>query len=199
MGLSLLRRIREGKARRTAVRRAMVVLVLALAVLASGCMTVAKEVYHTARGAEGKCIEVEEVGSLARYDSFKVERFSNELGTNVLPAILRLLPEKIAEQILKETTLMTTGEKPLTISGTIVYVDMQGVGSGAISPMEQVVCHVKLVDDSGDVLGWAAIAGVNKSRARGAAAGEAELCDGVGKGIVLWLTKNGVPEKPDED
>ena len=181
------------------MRGGMVVLVLALAVLASGCMTVAKEVYYTARGAEGKCIEVEEVGSLARYDSFEVEPFSNELGRNVPAAILRLLPEKIAEQILNDTTLKTAGGETLTIRGTIVYVDMQGVGSGAISPMEEVVCHVQLVDPSGDVLGWAAVAGVNKSRARGAAAGEAELCDGLGKGIVLWLTKNGVPEKPEED
>jgi hypothetical protein len=176
----------------------MVVLVLVLAVAASGCTTVAKEVYYTARGAQGKCLEVEEVGSLARYDSFKVERFSNELGANVPPAIGRLLPEKISEQILQETTLRASGEETLTIRGSIVYVDLQGVGSGAISPMEQVVCHVQLVDDSGDVLGWAAIAGVNKSRARGAAAGEEELCDGMGKGIVLWLTKNGVPEKPED-
>ena len=114
------------------MRRATVVLV-ALAVLSSGCTTVAKEVYYTARGAEGKCLEVEKVGSLAQYDSFTVERFGNELGGNVPLAVPRLLPEKIAEQILKETTLMATGERPLTISGTIVYVDMQGVGSGAIS------------------------------------------------------------------
>ena len=180
------------------MRGGMVVLAVVLAVAACGCTTVAKEVYYTARGAQGKCLEVEEVGSLARYDSFKVERFSNELGANVLPAILRLLPEKITEQILEETTLKTSGEETLTVRGTIVYIDMQGVGSGAISPMEQVVCHVQLADESGDVLGWAAIAGVNKSRARGAAAGEAELCDGVGKGIVLWLTRNGVPEKPED-
>jgi len=180
------------------VRRAMAVLVLALAVLASGCMTVAKEVYHTARGAEGKYLEVEKVGSLARYDSFKLEPFSNELGSFVRAEIRRLIPEKIAEQILKDTTLKTTGEETLTIRGNIVYIDMQGVGSGAISPMEELVCHVQLVDPSGDVLGWAAVAGVNKSRTRGAAAGEAELCDGLGKGIVLWLIKNGVPEKPED-
>ena len=180
------------------MRRAMAVLVLALAVTTSGCMTVAKEVYHTARGAEGKYLEVKEVGSLARYDSFEVEPFSNELGSFVPVGIRRLIPEKIAEQILKDTLLKTTGGETLTIRGTIVYVDMQGVGSGAISPMEEVVCHVQLVDPSGDMLGWAAVAGINKSRARGAAAGEAELCDGLGKGIVLWLTKNGVPEKPED-
>ena len=106
--------------------------------------------------------------------------------------------EKITEQLLKETVLTTSGDATLTIRGRIVYIDMQGVGSGAISPMEQLVCHVQLVDPSGDVLGWAAVAGVNKSRARGAAAGEAELCDGLGKGIVLWLTRNGVPEKPED-
>ena len=173
----------------------MMGLVMVAAPMLGGCVAAAKEAYYTTVGAEGKLFEVENVGSLADYDSFAIEPFSSDVGSFLSPKLAAAVRPKIAEQLLKQTVLNTTGRKTLTIRGKVVYVDMQGLGSGAISPLEQLACHVQLVDPSGTVLGWAVVAGVNKSRVRGATGGEDELATGLGKGIVDWLNKHGVPKR----
>jgi hypothetical protein len=181
------------------MRRTALLLTLAMAPVMGGCMTVAKEAFYTATGAGGRLTEIQTVGSLADYDSFKIEPFTTKLG-KAAPASLRgkIVPG-VSKRLVESTVLATSGKKTLTIRGEIVYVDQQGLASGALSPMEQLVCYVTLHDPAGKKLGWSVVAGVNKSRTRAGTAGEAELADGLGKGITLWLTRRGVKKREKEE
>jgi len=164
-------------------------------VMLGGCMTAAKEALHTVRGGQGKVLEIKSAGSLAAYDSFTVEPVRNELGGIVPADLLSLIPERIAERVGAETRLNSAGEKTLTIRSTLVYCDLKGLGSGMVSPLEEVVCHVELLDPSGSAVGWAAIAGRSESRIRGATQGVYDLADGLAKGVVTWLKENNVPAR----
>ena len=174
------------------------IALLIVTALLNGCVTAAKEVFYTARGAEGKYTEVQPVGSLAAYDAFVVESFSNELAGVASSKLVGMIRDKTASRLAAETVLTPSGAKTLTIRGKVVYLDRQGMGSAMLGPMEEVVCHVRLIGASGKMLGWGAVLGRNKSRVRGAAAGEDEIADGVAKGVVKWLTEKGVEKKPEE-
>jgi len=171
------------------------VLLLAAAVALTGCLTIAKEGYHTAVGASGKILEVKPLASLAGYDSVTVEVFANQLPGVVSRQLVIMIKQKTTQRLKDGTHLQSSGKKTLKVRGKIVHLDLQGLGSGMISPMEEVVCHVEIIGASGKMLGWASISGRSMSRARGALAGQEEVADGVAKGILNWLVEKGVKKR----
>jgi len=178
--------------------RVCLMVLLACSAGLGGCMTAAKETFYAVRGAQGKVIEVDPVGSLGKYDGFRVEAFQNGIGS-VLPAEMpALIQNKIRQRLVEETFLTDGGKRALTLRGKIVFIDVKGLGSGMISPMEEVVCHIELMNPAGKVLGWAVIAGRSQSRVRGGIDGEREIADGVSKGVVHWLVQNGIVKKEKE-
>lgn len=175
------------------MRIGMLALLASLAAASTGC-TLTREVYHTARGSEGHVLEVNRPGSLGAYDGIRVENIENPLGAQVSPTVPTLIKDKTQTRVNSETALNLWGDRTMILRGRIVYFHIKGRGKALISPTEEVICHFELFDPDENMLGWAVIAGKTESRMRRTSrtSAEIEMSDGVAKGVVEWLTNNGV-------
>jgi len=180
------------------MKRTLTAFALILSAALGGCSMAVKEAVHTVRGSQAKVIELKRPPILAQYDSIKVLNFTNDMGRVVPQNTANLIAGKINERVFQETLLNVAGQRTLLISGKIVYLEMQNMGSGMLSPFEEVVCYVYLGNSEKTVIGQATIAGRNESRVRAASNGLEEVADGVAKGVVRWLTENGVARRPKE-
>lgn len=179
-------------------RYRLLLVLIAMPVVLSGCSTAAKEAYYTVRGPQANVLVIRPVAdTLAEYDSFTVEPIVSEL-EGVLPAgTPQLVQDRIAVRLQRKTRLENTGSRPIVIKGQIVYAEIKGIGGTLASPGQELVCHIALFDSADNLLGWAAIAGKTKSRVRGTLDEDA-LAEGVAKGVEEWLTDNGVPDREED-
>lgn len=172
-----------------------------LFVLLNGCTsTVAKQAIYTVMGAQGKFYELESVDPylLASYRRVEVERFTNELGERVPPAVVAEVNIQ-TPKALTESALFYPDGKTLHVRGKIIhYTGRSGLKGSVMSVVgsgEECVCRVQLLDgESGDLVGEAVCWGVVKSAVR---RGSGELGTGVGKGVLKWISKR-LPEEEKE-
>lgn len=167
-------------------RRCLFVGLMALALPATGCSTVAKQAYYGARGAQGKYYELKGIdsGVLASYRSVRVAPFTTDLGDYLPVDVLTAMAEQVPLAIDSAHVFYPDGKR-LTIEGTVIHYTDGSFGG------QECVCRVQMLDgDSGALLGEAVCYGVIKSAVR---QGAGQLAVGVGKGIVKWV-KDVLPE-----
>jgi len=173
------------------MRRAALVGVLAL-VVASGCSTGVKQVYHTAVGASARYYEVKNAGGQTGLDRFGcagVEIFDTSPMRGAIPSGI---PAKVQAAIIKhltETEMFTSVKAGTPPAGGLLvrgkYMDFDPGGSAlravgfGVDPF--LTAQIELVDaGSGGVVGVGMVTGTVKSALR---TGTDELADGLGKAV----------------
>ena len=182
------------------LRNAMFIWLVAMILGSTGCTTVLKQTYYTARGAQGKFYEVQVVAPsvLANYQSVHVEPFTNELGERIPPAVIAEVNEQTPKAVAESGLFYPEGT-PLRITGTIIHFTgksgLKGSVGSVIGGAEECVCRVQLLDGgTGKLIGEAVCWGTVKSAVR---RGTGELGIGVGKSVTEWL-KERLPDEVKE-
>lgn len=177
-------------------RKALCVGLYCLVIGLTGCTTLLKQGYYTARGAEGRFYELEvlDPGRLVTFRSATVEPFANELGNRVPADVIREVNENTPRTVAASHLFYPDGKR-LRIRGRIIHFTgrsgLVGAVGSVISGAEDCVCRVELLDDaSGERIGEAICWGSVKSALR---RGAAEFGVGVGKGVAAWLERR-LPE-----
>ena len=171
------------------MKKNLFLLSLLAAVSVFGCSRVIKESYYGATGATGRAKPLQTVSvDLAKYDSFKVEEFSDGMEGQGNTSFLGVVEDEVAQEIVKETYLERRGGKTLKITGELIAYDTGTLTDKVAGPMEEAVCRVKLIDaDSGKVLGSSDCYSRAKSSVR---KGPEELGEGTGKAIAKWIIEH---------
>ena len=174
--------------------RNLVVLssLLTLVAFGSGCGRIVGESIGAARGAHGlyapilMVSEDPEARPLGQYKQFELGQITDDFGGKVPPDFMMYFTDAFAHQ-LAEKKLPDEPGKTLLIRGKILhYEDASRLGS-VISPLEEVVARIELVDkDSGRVIGVANCIGRTMESIN---AGVAKKAEGLAKAIVGWLDK----------
>jgi hypothetical protein len=174
--------------------RALIVGLLAVVTVASGCMgTAVSQGFATVTGASPRFFEVREIAggatALDRYQSVAVQAFDASPMLGVIPPDAVAETQAAALRRLVETRMFSAvgpaaGAKPsLVIRGAFVDYDSGGSAARAVgfgvNPF--LTARIELVDgETGQVIGIVMVSGTVKSALR---TGTKELADGVAKAI----------------
>ena len=179
---------------------ALLCLLLATVSVSTGCSTIAKETVGLVRGASGSMVARDPVSEdpaarpLGEYTQFELGPFTDDFGKT--PASLFThLETKFAEQLADSRLANRSGGKTLVARGTVIHYESEDLIGMAISPVEEVVARVELVDGaSGQVLGTANCVGRGTTRTT---LGVEQKAAGLSKAILSWIEKR--YPKPEEN
>lgn len=179
-------------------------------VLASGCLTAAPELAMEGagviRGPKGLHREIQPVSSnpyarpLGEYQRFAMTRFEDDFGGHVPAVIFAYLPGYFNRYLQSNRIPNRPSGKTLIVSGKIIYYEEQKGFGTIISPLEEALARVELIDkDTGDVLGAAICVGRVTTRLQGTTLkrrlpdeldllpGARSMAEGLGKAIADWI------------
>lgn len=182
-------------------------LLIILCLIGPGCSRGIKEGLYAFTGSSGNAALIsgstEQLALLTtRYGSCQVQPFTNQVGEICPPDFLDQLPPKIEQELQYQSRSFTdtikgkdkeevgplfTGpkNKTLLITGSVIHYDIGDLANKVISPLDEAICRVQLVDpNSGDILTEANITSRAKSSIR---TGTQELAHGIAKGIKKLL------------
>ena len=186
-------------------RGVVLVAVLVLLALGSGCTTAIKQVYYTASGPQGSFLveETEAESAFASYTVAEVQLFNNALPSHIDSELVAMCQAETIEE-LDEAGLFDsvvsakeTSSGALLIRGRLLdYKSGKIPGQRVIGGGDHLIAHVELVDgSSGKVLAWAVVRGVVKSAAQ---TDEVNFAEGMAKGIKKFIKKVTGREEPEE-
>lgn len=165
-------------------------LLLLGAMSATGC-TAASETVAGIRGPGYDFKEVQpfatarEERPLSRYTRFQMVPFTDDMGGRVPREFFEYLPGMFETALAKRGLAGLSGGKTLLVRGKVISYQTQGVGEMLLSPNEQAVARVELVDKaSGKVLGVANCIGQGEHRVN---TGNKNLARGTGRAIAAWI------------
>ncbi|MCP4707899.1 MAG: hypothetical protein GY869_04675 [Planctomycetes bacterium] len=182
-------------------------LLLILCLITPGCSRGIKEGLYAFTGSSGDAALIsgstEQIAQLTtQYGSCQIEPFTNQVGEICPPEFLDLLPTKIEEELQYQSRSFSDtisgkdkeeagplfigpNEKYIMITGAVIHYDIGDVTDKIISPLDEAICRVQLIDPiSGDTLIEANITSRAKSSIR---TGTNELAHGIAKGIKKLL------------
>ena len=155
------------------------------------CTTAAQEGIGIVVGAKGIYVEIKPVASgkisdsLAAYDRFELEEFTDAFGGNVPPQLLAQLPVKFEQQLAARKIPNQSGGKTLLIRGRIMHYEDKSTVGVVLGPIEEVLVRVELIDKStGRVLGEANCLGRTTERVN---IGVEKKAEGLAKAIADWI------------
>jgi hypothetical protein len=173
-------------------RRAEVTLVLLLAANTlplAGCLTVAKQAFEEARGAQGEVLPITQVSetTLARYQSLEFTPATTAAGGRLCPPALLRAYDRAANRLAARLKTYYPGSAPtLTVDSEILYFQAKGLLSGAF-----MLTRVKMHEH--DQLAVDAL--VKAESAAYSAGDEDDLADAAVHALGKFL-KRAKPEKP---
>ncbi len=176
------------------IRRTLACLLLVVAVLAlgSGCVSrLAKEGLGVATGAKGIYTPIQAVSAnkgvrpLGLYQRFELGEITDDFGGKVPGSLLMHCRGEFENELIAKRLPNVPGGKTLLIRGRIIHYEDAGMLGHALSPLEEVIARIELVDkDSGKVIGVANCIGRTTTSLN---AGVAKKGEGLAKAIVSWL------------
>ena len=178
-------------------RIATVTVLVAAVLLCGGCSRGLKEGAGLILGARGNYVPLQPAARarsappLGAYSSFQLAPLEDNFGGRVPPEMLRALPGRFREQLAKAKLPVRPGGKTLLIRGRIYHYESENLVGTIISPLEEVVARMELVDKkTGKVIAVANCVGRSKEATN---KGPTKKADGLAKGIVKWLA-SGYPK-----
>lgn len=166
-------------------------LMLMGVVAATGCTTVIKEGVGAARGARGVYAPVRPLAAdkdsrpLGQYRNFELGKITDDFGGKVPPSLMSHFRAAFAKELAAKKLPSDPNGKTLLIRGKVLHYEDAGTLGVAISPLEEVVARIELVDkDSGRVLGVANCIGRTTNRVN---LGIAKKGEGLARAIVNWI------------
>lgn len=116
--------------------RAVAFLVLAVAAAgAAGCLTIAKQAFHEAVGAQGEFLPIRELSpsALARYRSVEFKPASTTVGDRICPPeLLRAYDRSLARLAASLRAEYPGGEPGLVVDSEVLYFQRKGLLGGAL-------------------------------------------------------------------
>ena len=177
-------------------------ILLALTLTATGCMTVVKEGAGLAMGAKGTYMPIKPIAAdkdarpLGVYRRFELGAITDEIGGKSPPRLLTLLPGALQEQLRKAKLPNDAAGKTLVIRGKIIHYESASTLGFAIGPLEEVIVLTEFVDkDTKRVLGTANCIGRTTARVN---TGVDEKADGLAKAFVKWIESRFPEDKKDK-
>jgi hypothetical protein len=176
------------------------------AFLMPGCLTaaveVAKEGASGIRGPQGIFREIQPISAsaLGACQRFEMSKFQDDFGGQVPPEVFGRLPEYFGEYL--RTMRVPNGRvgKTIVVSGKIIYYEEQHGSRTILSPLEEIIARVELIDkDSGHVVGVAVCVGRTTARLHATSlrrkipdeldmdSGAAIMARGLAKAIADWI------------
>lgn len=185
------------------MRRNITLLLLVTAVMvAAGCSRGIKEGVGAVRGARGvyapldPLAPTDEDRPLGEYQKFELGEFRDDFGGKTPSELFRLLPGEFDKQLAEQKLPNESGGKTLIVRGRVFHYEDSSLLANAISPLEQVIARVELVDaDSGRVLGTANCVGRTKESVN---SGVQKKAQGLAKAITEWIADR-YPEPVEEN
>lgn len=187
-------------------RSRIFVTFMLLSVLSAGCGRGIKEGVYAITGSSGKVTllqgQADRISNLAyEYGSFSVGQFNNEVGAVCPEQFINELPGAIEDELryrkpsVQERLTFKDGQelgpfftgpadKNLIISGRIIQYEAGDMLDKAAGPMDEAICRIRIIDQSGQLLAEANCVGRAKSAVR---TGPGELAEGVAKAIAKLL------------
>ena len=164
----------------------IIFLLMGVVFLMSGCMSRAlKEGVGAATGAKGVHREVDPAGSLATYQNFEVDPFTDDFGGATPGALLSKIPMEIKKALTKSKLPAGKIGSTLVIRGSVFYFEKAGAMGQAFGPFEEVLTTVELVDKaSNEVIGRAVCVGRSTQTVN---MGLDKKAQGVAKAVVKWI------------
>jgi hypothetical protein len=176
-------------------------MLAACVVAAGGCSRAIKEGVGVATGAKGLYAPIEPVAPtdtarpLGEYQRFELGDFRDDFADKTPAGLFRMLPGEFAKQVAERELPNVPGGRTLTARGRVLHYEDASLLGNAISPLEQVVARVELVDaDSGRVLGVANCIGRTKETVN---AGVQKKAEGLAKAIANWIADR-YPKRSEE-
>jgi hypothetical protein len=169
----------------------LTVVLLGLSAFLPGCLTAATETYRGITGAQYSYEEVQPAAparderTLGEYKRFELGSFTDDMGGKVPRAFFEYLPTQFNIALAKKKLPDEVGGKTLLVRGKVVHYESESLGAVLISPLEEVVARVELVDkQSGKVIGVANCVGRSTARTT---MGVESMAQGLSRGIVGWI------------
>ncbi|MHC4294695.1 MAG: hypothetical protein ACYSTL_03825 [Planctomycetota bacterium] len=166
-------------------------LPVVLAVVASGCTRAIKEGVGVARGAKGLYAPIQMVSAekavrpLGEYTRFELGEITDDFGGKVPPNLLMYLRSEFANQLAEKKLPNYPAGKTLLIRGKILHYEDASMLGHALSPLEEVVARIELVDKGSErIIGVANCIGRTTESVN---AGVAKKGEGLAKAIVSWI------------
>ncbi|MGC9453787.1 MAG: hypothetical protein ACP5HU_02890 [Phycisphaerae bacterium] len=179
---------------------ALMLLVTAVAA-AAGCSRAIKEGVGVARGAKGFYAPIDPVAPtdeerpLGEYSRFEIGEFRDDFAGKTPRELFRLLPAEFEKQLVERELPNESGGKTLIARGRVLHYEDSSLLANAISPLEQVIARVELVDaDSGRVIGTANCVGRTQESLN---SGVQKKAEGLAKAIAEWIADR-YPLPPEE-
>jgi hypothetical protein len=170
-------------------------------VAAGGCSRAIKEGVGVARGAKGLYAPIDPVAPtdtarpLGEYQRFELGDFRDDFAGKTPTELFRLLPSEFEKQVAEKELPNVPGGRTLVARGRVLHYEDASLLGNAISPLEEVVARVELVDaDSGRVLGVANCIGRTKETVN---SGVQKKAEGLAKAIASWIADR-YPKPPEE-
>ena len=141
-----------------------IVLCAILAPLLAGCLQagVAMEGVGTFSGPKAIYREIKPLANnpdarpLGRYSRFETAAFQDGSGGMVPPEFLSYIPQEIKTRLADLHLSNSPKGRTVIISGRILYYEEQSLVRALISPLEEVIARVELIDkETGEVIGVA--------------------------------------------
>ncbi|MBN1763942.1 MAG: hypothetical protein JW860_01690 [Sedimentisphaerales bacterium] len=203
-------------------RSGFILVLIILMVVTTGCSRGLKEGFYTIKGSSGDYFLIKgdkEHNEMLfeHYGGVQVEPFTSTIGQLCHPDFIPALPDAIREHLQfrprtsgdvmkfkdkEEMGPFFTGPagRNLLIKGQVVHYDQSGYDTKgliqkAISPLDEVVCRVQILDETtGEMITEANCVAQAKSSVR---TGPKELAQGIGKAINKWISPK-LPAKEEE-
>ena len=158
-----------------------------------GCMRIAKEGVGAARGAKGLYTPIQRISSsmgdrpLRIYKHFELAQITDDFGGKVPPDFWMPFRQAFREELAEKQLPNYSTGKTLLIRGKILHYEDSSRLGAAISPLEEVIARIELVDkDSGNIIGTANCIGRTTESVN---LGVARKAQGLAKAIVSWLAE----------
>lgn len=165
-----------------------VLAAVALSPLCLGCGRIFSEGMGVATGASGKVVEIGSTPDLTKYKGMRIEMITVAQGSQAPARMPDMIRTDLAAAAQKRG-LSPEGEPRLTLSGEIVHYEASSTVDTAIGPLEQVVVHTKLTNQSGAVVAEANLIGRSKASS---SSGTVKVSAGVGEALEKWLKDGGL-------
>jgi hypothetical protein len=169
-----------------------VLVILAAGMLLPGCSRFIGEGVGTAMGPKGIYVQIQPISPLkgerplGAYTRFELGDVTDAFEKKAPADFYAYLPEEFQKEILKKKLPDRPGKTLVANVAVMHYEDQSLVGIGQISPMEEVVARVQLVDKStGKVIASANCIGRSRETVN---AGVKKKAEGLAKAIVTWIS-----------
>jgi len=169
----------------------LLLIVLLVAVLATGCTTAIKEGVGIARGASGSVVPLQPVSAdpdakpLGEYQNFELGAIQDGIRGKAPADFLSYLPQDFRNQCVEKRLPMVPGGKTLVIRGTIEHYESENLVGVIVGPLEEVLIRGEMVDkDTGQVLATANLIGRTTERVN---QGVKKKSEGMAKAMTDWI------------